>query len=185
MRESAVRNVWGLVRSMLWWIETVSGHFQIDVIDPALAILLERIENAGRDRESHGRDTSRSTAGTAAGTSRPGSPDLQSQIRGTTIAETENTFGGGEGRERKSQLDFSSLTTLHTLYLSLLLSGMFLNSDVLSSKMLEMMEVCDGFCSKVERWGGDVLPSTLSSEGEGEDGAQCECEPVDPESCPH
>lgn len=142
MREAAVRGVWGLVRAMVWWVEGVEAHFQMDVIDPALRELLERIGGeGGRDEKGH--------------------------MRGRSFS----TKAGSEGGEGE-RLDFTSLATLHALYLSLLLSGLLLNSEVLSGMVMEMMEICEGFCARVDRWGGDVLPGLLSGTMGDEESAQ-------------
>lgn len=130
MREAAVRGVWGLVRSMVWWVEGVEAHFQMDVIDPALRGLLKRI---GEGEE-----------------------------RGHARGRSFSTKAGSDVGEEEERLDFTSLATLHSLYLSVLLSGLLLDSEVLSGMMMEMMETCEALCARVDRWGGDVLPELLS-----------------------
>lgn len=170
---------------MIWWAEGLAGHFQTSVIDPALRALVGRVEGGageedeeegegggrgqGLGRHGHGRNRSATTVGSE--TTRPGSPTTAGEGNG---AERDR-FGGGGGEtlhagpappaggkeDVRRPLDFTALTTLHALYLSVLLSGLLLNSDALTEAVRALMETCERFCGKVERWGGDILPGLL------------------------
>ena len=60
-------------------------------------------------------------------------------------------------------LDFASLTTIHSLYLSTLYSGLLLDSEELRGQIKEMLSTCNEFAARLERWGGDVLPGLLDN----------------------
>ncbi|KAF9486445.1 gamma-tubulin ring complex protein [Pholiota conissans] len=73
-----------------------------------------------------------------------------------------------------SQLDFSTLRTMHTNYLARLLDGCLLTNASLTGVLRQMLDVCERFVAIVERWGGDVLPALLfegSLQGDAEVGA--------------
>ncbi|KAL8283729.1 hypothetical protein RQP46_005524 [Phenoliferia psychrophenolica] len=157
LREGVVRGVWGAVRSMLWFFEGVQAHFMTDVIDPAMRSILDRVAE-------HESATAHIRQRSMGGSSLPPTPmpDLGAGTSfgggGTTGMKESDAAREREGRTR---LDFTALTAVHSLYLSVLLSGLLLSSEELSGKMMEMMQTCDAFVAKVGRWGGDVLPGLL------------------------
>lgn len=153
---------------MIWFIDSILGHFQIDVIEVAHKNLLDRIEkgklggNTGESEElggeeGEGRTTRSETEGDDA----------------TTQGGETSTTDYDRSQQRSQQLDFNSLTTIHSLYLSVIISGLLLNSESLTSKIMEMLETCESFCGKVDdRWNGDILPGLLEGSLNDEESAQ-------------
>lgn len=151
---------------MIWFIDSILGHFQIDVIEVAYKNLLDRIEKG-----KLGGSTGESEDAGEEGEGRTSRSETEGDDATTQGGETSTDFD--RSQQRSQQLDFNSLTTIHSLYLSVIVSGLLLNSESLSSKMMEMMETCESFCSKVDdRWNGDVLPGLLEGSLNAEESAQ-------------
>jgi hypothetical protein len=66
------------------------------------------------------------------------------------------------GSSAASTIDFTTLSTLHSLFLSTLASGLLLSSAPLSNALRSLVDTCESFVARVDRWGGDVLPELLS-----------------------
>ena len=135
-----------------------------DVIDPAMRSILDRVAE-------HESATAHIRQRSMGGSSLPPTPmpDL-----GKTIFGVPTERDGSRDREGRTRLDFTALTAVHSLYLSVLLSGLLLSSEELSCRMMEMMQTCDAFVAKVSRWGGDVLPGLLEGGMADEESAKCE-----------
>lgn len=153
---------------MVWFVESILGHFQTDVIDPAFLNLLARVEKGRKGEMGEGGDE---ILGEGGRRSRNQSERSNFEDEGTTFG-TEARGEREREKNRRDQLDFSSIETLHELYLRVLHSGLLLDSDVLSGKVTEMLDTCEELCGKVERWGGDILPGLLSGSLDEEEDAQ-------------
>lgn len=168
-----IRAVWGCMRTMNWWIETLMSHFQSDVIEPALRRVLERIEVgelSGSTVEGGVRGIEGMSAGatgharwksTASKSSRPSTP--VSTLHPSTPSSAHLIPPLPSPPAADPPLDFASLTTIHSLYLSTLYSGLLLDSEELSEQVREMLGTCDEFAARLGRWGGDILPGLLDS----------------------
>lgn len=151
LREITTRQAWTLVKSMIWLLESLLGHFQTDVIDPAYKNLLDRVEKGklGGNEGSEERDQ-------VGGNRSENEEDNDATTIGGTDSQREREY------QRSQQLDFNSLTTIHSLYLSTIVSGCLLNSEIFTSKIMEILDNCDFLCSRIDRWSGEILPSLLS-----------------------
>ena len=167
-----MRGVWGVVRSMLWFFEGLQAHFMTDVIDPAMRAILNRVSE-------HETATQHVRQRSMGGSSLPPTP-MPDLGGGTSFGGTTEREGGRE-REGRTRLDFTALTAVHSLYLAVLLSGLLLSSDELSAKVMEMLQTCETFAARIDRWGGDILPGLLEGGMADEESARreffvCACE---------
>lgn len=70
-------------------------------------------------------------------------------------------------------LDFTTLQSLHSLYLSLLQSGLLLTHDELSNLLGGMVETSEKVCRVVKGWSGEALVGAELGGEEGEEGEFC------------
>ncbi|KAJ7070894.1 gamma-tubulin ring complex protein [Mycena amicta] len=138
VRQSLLRCGWGVVRDMGWFLDTLSGYLQNDVIDLEFRRLKELL--GGK----------RSTVNP--------SGSLQSVVSGTLPV---GTSVASIASNTPQHLDFTTLRTIHSEYLDRLLNGCLLTNPALTSLLRSVLEVCERFVAQVERWGGDVLPALL------------------------
>lgn len=72
-----------------------------------------------------------------------------------------------EGQDQSSRLlDFEAIKTVHSIYLSTIMAGSLLGSKGLSTHLSEMMHTCSVLCGQVDRWDGDILPSSTDRQDE-------------------
>ncbi|KAF7307042.1 Gamma-tubulin RING complex protein [Mycena indigotica] len=137
VRHSLLRCGWGVVRDMGWFLDTLSGYLQNDVIDLEFRKLKGLFGDAGSSMTPSG--------------------SLQSMPSGPLPVGVSATSLASTG----SQLDFTTLRAIHSGYLERLLNGCLLTNTGLTSLLQSILEVCERFVAQVERWGGDVLPALL------------------------
>lgn len=149
VRRELLRCGWGVVREMIWFLDTILGYVMTDVVDEEFrrlkSLLLDKTGAA-----SHAGGLSKSTSGDGA------IPALsQSSTAATGLSAS------GSVNPPASHLDFSTLRTIHTTYLERLVTGSLLSNVAITSTVRMILEVCERFVAQVERWGGDVLPALL------------------------
>ena len=177
-REKVIRAVWGCMRVMNWWIETLMSHFQSDVIEPALRKVLEKVGEAGGSAgvevvsaegcEDGGKVDSGDVGHARWKSSSSARPSTPAAILQPAVASPPHPIPSPTPTPVSTNppLDFASLTTIHSLYLSTLNSGLLLDSEELSGQVKEMLTTCDEFAARLERWGGDILPGLLDNAGD-------------------
>ena len=148
-RRKLLRCGWGVVREMIWFLDTILGYVMTDVVD----VEFRRLKSLLLDKTgavSHVGGLSKSTSGDGA------VPALsQSSTAATGLSAS------GSVNPHASHLDFSTLRTIHTTYLERLVTGSLLSNVATTSTIRMILEVCERFVAQVERWGGDVLPALL------------------------
>lgn len=146
-------------------LSILSDADNVQVVD----VQYRKLQAQLRPRRSHPQPGRRSSTTTRAGTTRAGSPTS------THFGPSPSTqFGGSASnqnfRSSASQhapdtppdvLDFSTLRTLHAMYLANIVSGSLLGHSGCASLVRAALETCERFVGMVERWGGDVLPGVL------------------------
>ena len=150
-RKVLLRCGWGLVRDMLWFLDTLLAYIMTDVIDVELRKLKSLLGiKLGGEGGGPGR-TRKSSIGSMRGPdSGYAGPSLPSARAQASAVQTANP-----------QLDFTTLRAHHTRYLQTLLFASLLASPACATTIRTILEVCERFVAQVERWGGDVLPALL------------------------
>jgi gamma-tubulin complex component 4 len=151
-RKVLLRCGWGLVRDMLWFLDTLLAYIMTDVVDVEFRKLKSLLgiklsgEGGGPGR------TRKSSIGSTKGGLDSGyaGPSLPSARAQASAVQTANP-----------QLDFTTLRAHHTRYLQTLLAASLLASPACATTIRTILEVCERFVAQVERWGGDVLPALL------------------------
>lgn len=154
VRRELLRCGWGVVREMTWFLDTILEYILTDVVDVEFrrlkSLLLDKTGAVPLARQQTGGQLSKSAS--ADGTA-------------PTFAQSSTTATGlsasGSMNPQTSQLDFSTLRTIHTTYLERLVTGSLLSNVALTSIIRMVLEVCERFVAQVERWGGDILPALL------------------------
>lgn len=159
---------------MNWWIETLTSHFQSDVIEPALRKVLGKIGEAGGSADEiaenatsgeDGRDDLGGAGHARSRSSKSARPSPASTIL-SPVVPSPSHVSSPTPVSTNPPLDFASLTTIHSLFLSTLYSGLLLDSEELSGQVKEMLTTCDEFAARLGRWGGDILPGLLDNSGD-------------------
>ena len=151
-RKVLLRCGWGLVRDMLWFLDTLLAYIMTDVIDVEFRKLKSLLGiKFGGEGGGPGR-TRKSSIGSMKGgpDSGYGGPSLPRARAQASAVQTANL-----------QLDFTTLRAHHTRYLQTLFSASLLASPACATTIRTILEVCERFVAQVERWGGDVLPALL------------------------
>ncbi|KAI0347720.1 hypothetical protein BDW22DRAFT_1320197 [Trametopsis cervina] len=166
VRQELLRYGWGVVREMSWFLDTLLGYVMTDVIDVEFrrlkSLLFDKTGATPIARQLTGAQPPSATNDEAdSGFAPPltGSANATSHPRASTSASTIATSGSVNGQT--SNLDFSTLRTIHTTYLERLVTGSLLSNTALTSIIRMILEVCERFVAQVERWGGDILPALL------------------------
>jgi gamma-tubulin complex component 4 len=145
-RRKLLRCGWGVVREMIWFLDTLWGHIMTDVVDVHFRKLNEHLDPQLATRKSAVPTQSHPTGNPEHRGSDPRSPPPKAR---------------GTDPQYLPTLDFATLRSLHRTYLSNLLSGTLLSHAPSAGHIREILEVCDRFVAQVERWGGDILPPLL------------------------
>ena len=153
-RKELLRCGWGVVREMSWFLDTLLGYVMTDVIDVEFrrlkGILLEKTARIGQQstgtQPTHLDTDAEPVLGTA---------HSSSTLPASTSGASHHSTAA------PSQLDFSTLRSIHTTYLERLLTGSLLSNPALTAIIRGILEICERFVAQVERWGGDILPALL------------------------
>nr|GAT58991.1 gamma-tubulin RING complex protein [Mycena chlorophos] len=137
VRQSLLRCGWGVVRDMGWFLDTLTGYLNTDVIDLEFRRLKDLLSGTG---------------GLTASGSLSALPSGPLPAAASTASISSNA---------QQHLDFTTLRAIHSEFLERLLNGCLLTSPGLTSLLQSILEVCESFVAHVERWGGDVLPALL------------------------
>lgn len=81
--------------------------------------------------------------------------------QGPWAQAAKTTMPNAASQHGSHHLDFTTLRTIHTNYLTRLLDGCLLTNPSITGILLPILTVCERFVALVERWGGDVLPALL------------------------
>ncbi|KAG8930373.1 hypothetical protein FRC02_004290 [Tulasnella sp. 418] len=165
-RKRLLRCGWGVLRQLLWFLDTLWSYLVTDVVSAQYEKFKEdiwpstnlepKITPSGASvtsrKDSQSGTVRPTTPSEAGGTARP----LSSMSHHTT------TYGHSNQRNKpKTPLDFTTLRALHSRYLNNLLVGSLLANPTCSTIIRTILDVCDQFVGQLERWGGDVLPALL------------------------
>lgn len=171
-RRRLLRCGWGVLREMIWFLDTLWAHIMTDVVDvqfrklkaqirPVMPEQLRSSQSQGLGAQSNA-DQNDEVDGAQTILS-PFSPTSTIHYGGSTkSAATGSAAGAGaQPFALNHTLDFTTLRNLHSKYLINLLSGSLLSHPTCAAIIRSILDVCDRFVAQVERWGGDVLPALL------------------------
>lgn len=120
---------------------------------------------------THARFASRPVS--AASLRPPERPATPSSVAGSSTTFRRSRPDGALTIASPDYLDFQTLLGFHTVYLGHITSGLLLDHPPLYTLVKAILDACEGFCSTVDRWGGDVVPDLLvegwGGEGVGEE----------------
>ncbi|CAE6526384.1 unnamed protein product [Rhizoctonia solani] len=162
-RNKLVQRAWGVVREMVWFLDTLWGYIMTDVIDVQYRKLHAQLRPQRTRSSSNRRGSSTTRATTRAGspTSTHFGPSPSTQF-GPSAASTHGlNFQASSSTPQPETLDFSTLRMLHATYLANIISGSLLGHSGCASLVRTALETCERFAGMIERWGGDVLPGML------------------------
>ncbi|KAL4267957.1 Spindle pole body component [Pleurotus pulmonarius] len=132
-RSTLLRCGWGVVRDMGWFLDTLLAYVMTDVVDTEYRQLKSLLGKEGMSQfASAGSNTLLGSRPSALGT-----------------------------HSDSTHIDFTTLRTIHSMYLDRLVTGCLLTNDTLTSILRSIFEVCERLVAQIERWGGDVLPALL------------------------
>lgn len=159
-RMQLLRCGWGVMRQMLWFLDTIWDYLMNDVVGTHHARLMDKLRAKAGSAPLEARPTPRS-----------GNPK---QSEHAPSASIDSVTMSGKSAPHRSHLDFSTIRALHSTYLHSLLSGSLLANQTYAGIIKNILDVCEGFVAQVERWGGDILPALLSegSIKQGNDGGK-------------
>ncbi|KZT08538.1 uncharacterized protein LAESUDRAFT_696577 [Laetiporus sulphureus 93-53] len=158
-RKELLRCGWGVVREMSWFLDTLLGYVMTDVIDVEFRklkdTLLEKTSTLARQHT----DSQPQLALAADANTEVGDQHVGVSHSSSSLPTSHSTVSNSS--TANSQLDFTTLRSIHTTYLERLLTGSLLSNPVLTAIIRTILEMCERFVAQVERWGGDVLPALL------------------------
>lgn len=191
VRKNLLRCGWGVVREMIWFLDSLWGYICTDVVDTqyrALQLALRKSSGSG-GATIRRRSGSASSARSEANAETEADLDEQSGVNEgraeTPFSRRRSSVGGmstgGANRPRwsafgsqaddgghgpgglrtSSTLDFATLRTLHGAYLYALSAGSLFGNAECSATIKAIMELCEVFVGTIERWGNDILPGLL------------------------
>ncbi|KAF8753950.1 hypothetical protein RHS01_06579 [Rhizoctonia solani] len=172
-RSRLVKCAWGVVREMVWFLDTFWGYIMTDVIDVQYRKLHAQLRPQRTRSNSNRRSSTTTRATTRAGspTSTHFGPSPSTQF-GPSASSTQGlNLRGSASTTQPETLDFSTLRTLHATYLANIVSGSLLGHSGCASLVRVALETCERFVGMIERWGGDVLPGMLEEGSAGVGGA--------------
>ncbi|KAF8713596.1 hypothetical protein RHS03_00431, partial [Rhizoctonia solani] len=172
-RSRLVKCAWGVVREMVWFLDTFWGYIMTDVIDVQYRKLHAQLRPQRTRSNSNRRSSTTTRATTRAGspTSTHFGPSPSTQF-GPSASSTQGlNLRGSASTTQHETLDFSTLRTLHATYLANIVSGSLLGHSGCASIVRVALETCERFVGMIERWGGDVLPGMLEEGSAGVGGA--------------
>ncbi|KIM32251.1 hypothetical protein M408DRAFT_326880 [Serendipita vermifera MAFF 305830] len=148
-RKVLLRCGWGVVRDMLWFLDTLLAYIMSDVIDIEFRKLKDQLHLSGQSTvpPARTRRNSHNEAKTPTNTHFP------------SVASKQEHNEPASGRS--VDLDFTTLREVHNRFLECLLTASLLANPTCASTIRTILEVCERFVAQVERWGGDVLPALL------------------------
>jgi gamma-tubulin complex component 4 len=131
---------WGVVRDMLWFLDTLLAYIMTDVVDVEFRRLKNQLQLV------------------------PSINIASTRTRRNSGAEAVSTHNAPPEVEHQSphpDLDFTTLRDVHNRFLETLLTASLLANPACASTIRTILEVCERFVAQIERWGGDVLPALL------------------------
>ncbi|KDQ15723.1 hypothetical protein BOTBODRAFT_158048 [Botryobasidium botryosum FD-172 SS1] len=170
-RRQLLRCGWGVMRELIWFLDTLWAHIMTDVVDVQFRKLKAQIHPPSAPAAEALRSSQRSEAPLGDGNDSDGddagvhllSPTSTTYPSGSTksTAPAGTTSTSGPSPLANATIDFTTLRALHSTYLLNVLSGSLLSHPGCAGIIRSILEVCDRFVAQVERWGGDVLPALL------------------------
>ncbi|KAG8806129.1 hypothetical protein FRC18_006269 [Serendipita sp. 400] len=164
-RQVLLRCGWGLVRDMLWFLDTLLAYVMSDVVEVELKRLREKLHLDQQSKATGGGMKTRRNSHTEP--TRPVSREGPVQEKtGDTSGQSSRQIKDSNLKTQESStsvvdLDFTTLRAAHSRFLHILLTASLLAHPACASTVRTIMEVCERFVAQVERWGGDVLPGLL------------------------
>ncbi|KAH7338776.1 Spc98 family-domain-containing protein [Rhizoctonia solani] len=162
-RGKLVKCAWGVIREMVWFLDTLWGYIMTDVIDVQYRKLHAQLRPQRTRTSSNRRGSTTTRATTRAGspTSTHFGPSPSTQFGPSAASSQGFNFRASGSAPQPETLDFSTLRTLHATYLANIISGSLLGHSGCASLVRAALETCEQFVGMIERWGGDVLPGML------------------------
>ncbi|KEP49699.1 gamma-tubulin ring complex protein [Rhizoctonia solani 123E] len=162
-RNKLVKCAWGVVREMVWFLDTFWGYIMTDVVDVQYRKLYAQLrpQRSRSNSNRRGSTTTRATTRAGSPTSTQFGPSPSTQFGPSAASSHGLNFRASGSAPQPETLDFSTLRTLHATYLANIISGSLLGHPGCASLVRTALETCERFVGMIERWGGDVLPGML------------------------
>ncbi|KAJ1302591.1 hypothetical protein OPQ81_002908 [Rhizoctonia solani] len=162
-RSKLVKCAWGVVREMVWFLDTLWGYIMTDVVEVQYRKLHAQLRPQRTRSNSNRRSSTTTRATTRAGspTSTHFGPSPSTQFGPSAASNHGLNFRGSSSAAQPETLDFSTLRTLHATYIGNIISGSLLGHSGCATLVRTALETCERFVGMIERWGGDVLPGML------------------------
>jgi gamma-tubulin complex component 4 len=151
-RRVLLRCGWGVVRDMLWFLDTLLAYIMTDVVDVEFRKLKTQLHLDSPAPSASARTRRNSGAEVK--------PAISFQPVPST-SQMEKLQPAAAASSRPVELDFTTLREVHNRFLECLLTASLLANPTCASTIRTILEVCERFVAQVERWGGDVLPALL------------------------
>jgi gamma-tubulin complex component 4 len=148
-RRVLLRCGWGVVRDMLWFLDTLLAYIMTDVIDVEFRKMKSHLHLSPTPNTK----PSRTRKNSGVNFDEP----LSSHPLSTRALTEQPTLSTSQ----PTDLDFTTLRDVHNRFLECLLTASLLANPLCASTIRTILEVCERFVAQVERWGGDVLPALL------------------------
>lgn len=149
-RKVLLRCGWGVVRDMLWFLDTLLAYIMSDVIDVEFRKLKDQLHLGGMAANHLPTRTRRNS-----------DVEAKTPIRTHFATSSSAVKLEHQPESRPVELDFTTLREVHNRFLECLLTASLLANPACASTIRTILEVCERFVAQVERWGGDVLPALL------------------------
>lgn len=146
-RRVLLRCGWGVVRDMLWFLDTLLAYIMTDVVDVEFRRLKTQLQLTTSTASLGASKTRRNSASTTVPSSHP----LPNTSTTKPLPVHPTT----------PELDFTTLREVHNRFLENLLLGTLLANNSCATTIRTILEVCERFIAQIERWGGDILPALL------------------------
>ncbi|KAF8333155.1 Spc98 family-domain-containing protein [Cantharellus anzutake] len=166
-RRLLLRDTWEAVRLMLWFWDNLWSYMCLDVVEGHFK-RLKGVLQPSRHRSGSVRRRRSSSASTAAPPPAPPTTEGHEEMETSEFGPSRNEHPSARGGRKRldkdipsPSLDFATLRALHGTYLYSLTTGSLLTNSACSSTIKTIMDICEVFVAKVERWGGNVLPALL------------------------
>ncbi|CAG7853966.1 Spindle pole body component {ECO:0000256/RuleBase:RU363050} [Serendipita indica DSM 11827] len=157
-RRVLLRCGWGVVRDMLWFLDTLLAYIMMDVVDVEFRELKERLHLStisGNEGQARTRRNSGDTGAKAGSKSNPPLANSQS------LRQPKRKAVEGTETPNPPDLDFTTLREVHNRFLERVVSASLLANASCATTIRTILEVCERFVAQVERWDSDVLPGLL------------------------
>ncbi|CAG8624696.1 2839_t:CDS:1 [Acaulospora morrowiae] len=131
---------WRVRASMMFFLDCLWGHMQMDIIEANFQKLVCRINASSAHHQRLRTNT----------TTEPDTPTASTHKK-TTYQEKDSHL-----TEKETLRDFEDIRIGHSSYLGDILRGCLLESPICSDAIKKSLNICDQVCGLLERWDGKL-----------------------------